>query len=299
MKKGLSYIFAAYILWGFFPIFFKLLQTVPAIQIMTHRVTWSFVFLLLIVIYRKEFKQLVKSINKKTLLTYGLAGILLSLNWLTYIWGINAGYVVEAALGYFINPLVSVVLGVVFLHEKLRGLQWVPVVLATIGVIYLTIEHGTLPWIALVLAFTFGIYGLIKKLVKLSSVHGLTIETGVVLIPAVIYLIFMETNGTGAFIHDGWLISILLMVSGVITAIPLILFAAGATVVPLSTIGIIQYIMPTMQFLIGVFIYHEPFNSAQLIGYSLVWIALIFFTMEDILHRRRVNHIQQSFETSR
>jgi len=290
MKQGLFYVFTAYAMWGFFPIYFKFLKEAPAIQIMPHRVTWSFFFLLFLIAVRKEFPAILKSITKKTVITYTIAGILLATNWLTYVWGVNAGFVVETSLGYFINPLVSVVLGVVFLKEKLRPLQWVPVALATIGVIYLTIDHGSLPWIALVLAFTFGTYGLIKKIAPLPSIHGLTIETGVLFLPAIAYLLLVEVNGTGAFGHASTLTTILLALSGIITAIPLLFFASGAPKVPLSTIGIVQYIAPTIQFLIGVFIYDEPFTRGQLIGFGIVWTALIIFTVEGLTNGYRHNH---------
>lgn len=291
MKKGLIFVFLAYTLWGFFPIYFKFLHEAPALQIMAHRVTWSFIFLVFLIALRKEFSQILKSFTKKIILTYTIAGILLAINWLTYVWGVNAGFVVETSLGYFINPLVSVVLGVVFLKEKLRNLQWIPVVLATIGVIYLAIDHGSLPWIALVLASTFGTYGLIKKIAPLPSIHGLTVETGAILIPAVLFLLFVQFNGTAAFGHSSPQTTFLLALSGIITAIPLILFASGAPKVPLTTIGILQYIAPTIQFLIGVFIYDEPFTTGKLIGFSIVWIALIIFTVEGLSNGYRRNHV--------
>jgi chloramphenicol-sensitive protein RarD len=296
MKKGLIYVFSAYALWGFFPIYFKFLHEVPAIQIMAHRVTWSFIFLIFLIALRKEFSQILKSLTKKIVLTYTIAGTLLAINWLTYVWGVNAGFVVETSLGYFINPLVSVVLGVVFLKEKLRNLQWIPVVLAAIGVIYLAIDHGSLPWIALVLASTFGTYGLFKKMAPLPSIHGLTIETGAILIPAVIFLLFVQFNGTAAFGHASPQTTFLLALSGIITAIPLIFFASGAPKVPLTTIGILQYIAPTIQFLIGIFIYDEPFTSGQLIGFGIVWIALIIFTIEGLMNGYRSNHMLKPAE---
>ncbi len=284
MKKNLIYVFISYVLWGFFPIYFKLLHEAPALQIMAHRVTWSFIFLIFLVVIRKEFYKILKSLNKKIIITYSIAGILLAINWLTYVWGVNAGFVVEASLGYFINPLLSVVLGVLLLKEKLRKLQWLPVILAAIGLVYLTIDHGSLPWIALVLALTFGSYGLIKKIAPLPSINGLTIETAAVLVPALAYLVFVEFNGTAVFGHASLRTTLLLALSGVITAIPLIFFAAGAPKVPLVTIGILQYIAPTIQFLIGIFIYHEPFSRGQLIGFSIVWIALVIFTIEGLMN---------------
>ncbi len=296
MKKGLFFVFSAYALWGFFPIYFKFLHEAPALQIMAHRVTWSFIFLIFLIALRKEFSQVLKSLTKKIILTYTIAGTLLAINWLTYVWGVNAGFVVETSLGYFINPLVSVVLGVVFLKEKLRNLQWIPVVLAAIGVIYLAIDHGSLPWIALVLASTFGTYGLFKKIAPLPSIHGLTIETGAVLIPAVLFLLFVEFNGNAAFGHASPQTTLLLALSGIITAIPLIFFASGAPKVPLTTIGILQYIAPTIQFLIGVFIYDEPFTNGQLVGFGIVWLALIIFTVEGLTNSYRGNHALKPIE---
>lgn len=280
------YVFLAYAMWGFFPIYFKLLNEAPALQIMTHRVTWSFVFLFLLVVLRKELRILITKLNKKILLIYMIAGVLLAGNWFTYVWGVNAGYVIETSLGYFINPLVSVVLGMVFLKEKLRPLQWVPIILATAGVIYLTISYGSLPWIALVLAFSFGFYGLIKKIAPLPSLQGLTIETAAVFLPAFGFLLFSEFNHSGAFGHINPTVTFLLALSGVVTAIPLILFASGTPKVPLITVGILQYVAPTIQFLIGVFLYHEPFTQGRLIGFSLIWLALVIFTYEGLSTRR-------------
>lgn len=296
MKKGLIFVFSAYALWGFFPIYFKFLHEAPALQIMAHRVTWSFIFLIFLIALRNEFSQILKSLTKKIILTYTIAGTLLAINWLTYVWGVNAGFVVETSLGYFINPLVSVVLGVVFLKEKLRNFQWIPVVLAAIGVIYLAIDHGSLPWIALVLASTFGTYGLFKKIAPLPSIHGLTVETGAVLIPALLFLLFVEINGTAAFGHASSQTTFLLVLSGIITAIPLIFFASGAPKVPLTTIGILQYIAPTIQFLIGIFIYDEPFTSGQLVGFGIIWIALIIFTVEGLMNGYRSNHVLKPIE---
>ena len=286
-KKGLIYVFGAYAIWGFFPIYFKLLQAVPAIQIVAHRISWSFIILLILVSLKGQLKNIRTLLNPRIILLYLAAGILLSINWLTYVWGVNAGFVIETSLGYFINPLVSVLLGVLILHEKLRPLQWLPVALAAIGVTYLTIQHGSLPWIALVLAFSFGIYGLLKKIAPLKSLPGLTIETAGVFIPALAFLIISEIQHTGAFGHINAVTTFLLVLSGLVTAIPLILFASGAPLVPLSTIGILQYIAPTLQFLIGVFIYNEPFSYHQLIGFAIIWLALIIFSIEGLNSRKR------------
>lgn len=290
MKKGVISVFFAYVIWGFFPIYFKLLHDAPAIQIMTHRVTWSFIFLFILVSLRKEVGLIIGRLNKKIILIYLAAGLLLSINWLTYVWGVNAGFVVETSLGYFINPLVSVSLGMIFLRERLRPLQWVPVGLAAIGVIYLTILHGSLPWIALVLAFSFGFYGLFKKIAPLPSIQGVTLETAAIFIPALAFLLFSEFSGIGIFGHSSALTSILLALSGIVTAIPLILFATGAPLVTLSTIGLLQYVAPTIQFLIGVFLFGEPFSQHQLLGFSIIWLALLIFSVEGYMARRKTIH---------
>lgn len=287
MKKGLLSVFVAYAMWGFFPIYFKLLQVVPAAQIMAHRVAWSFLMLILIVLLRNKLPGLLHKLTVRIVILYFSAGAILALNWFTYVWGVNAGYIIETSLGYFINPLVSVLLGVVILKERLRPLQWVPVGMAAIGVTYLTIEHGSLPWIAMVLAISFGIYGFLKKIAPLPSIEGLSLETAGVFLPALGFILFHEFRGTGAFGHINNTTTILLAVSGIVTAIPLIFFAAGAPKVPLTTIGILQYIAPTLQFLIGVLVYKEPFNSHQFIGFSIVWLALIFYSIESLNAMRK------------
>ncbi len=287
MKKGILFALTAYLLWGFYPLYFKLLESVPAAQIIGHRIFWSFVVLSLVVLLRREIGSLVKSVNRRILAVYCGAGILLTINWGTYVWAVNSGHVVESSLGYFINPLVSVLLGVVFLREKLRTLQWVPVALAAASVTYLTISLGQLPWISLVLAITFGLYGLVKKVAPLNSLHGLTLETAAVFLPAVGFLLFEEFRGVGSFAHAGAGISLLLVLAGPVTVIPLIFFASGARRIPLSTVGILQYVSPTMQFLIGVLIYREPFDIHHLIGFSITWLALIIFTVEGLLNQRR------------
>ncbi len=219
MNKGVLSGIAAYLIWGFFPIYLKALLVVPALQIMLHRVVWAFVFVTLVVILRKRWPGIRKSLrNPRVILTYTMTAILLSANWLIYIYGINSGQVVETSLGYFINPLLSVALGVIILHERLRPMQWLPVGLAGLGVLYLTLQYGTLPWIALALAFSFGMYGLIKKIAPLGSVDSLFVETGIIFLPALFYIFFSENQGTGAFGHQGWQISVLLVFSGVVTA---------------------------------------------------------------------------------
>ncbi len=287
MKKGMWYGIVAYVLWGLFPIYWKSLHDIPALQLLGHRIGWSFLLLVIFIVVTKQWNAFrAVAFNPKTLSIYTLAGVLLSLNWLIYVWGVNAGFIIETSLGYFINPLLSVLFGVIFLRERLRPMQWAPVIIAAIGVTYLTIIHGSLPWIALSLAFSFGLYGLVKKLSPLGSVFGLTLETGIVFPVALIYLLVVQANGTGGFLHDGPVVDLLLIGAGVVTTIPLLMFASAAKEIPLSMIGILQYFAPTIQFLIGVFIYHETFDTGRLIGFSIVWVALIVFWVENFLANR-------------
>lgn len=287
MNKGILYGIGAYALWGFFPIYWKLLHDVPALEVIGHRIGWSFIMLLIYIVFRGQWRALrASAVNWRTLGIYSIAAVLLGVNWLVYVWGINAGFIVETSLGYFINPLLSVLLGVVFLRERLRPMQWMPVGIAAIGVTYLTFIYGRLPWIALSLALSFGFYGLVKKLSPLGSLYGLTLETGILFPIAVIYLIILEFNGSGAFFHDGSFIDVLLIGAGLVTTIPLLMFASAAKQIPLTIVGLLQYIAPTIQFLIGVFLYKEPFDQAHLIGFAIVWVALIIFAVEGYFARR-------------
>jgi chloramphenicol-sensitive protein RarD len=287
MNRGIWNGLGAYLLWGFFPIYWKLLHEVSALQLIGHRISWSFILLIAVILLTRQWTEFRSAaLIPKVIGIYALAGVLLSINWLIYVWGVNSGFIVETSLGYFINPLVSVLLGVVFLHERLRGMQWVAVGLAAAGVTYLTLTYGRLPWIALSLAVSFGIYGLAKKLAPLGSLYGLTLETALVFPMALIYLAFLQSNGMAAFLNRGVLTDILLISTGVVTSIPLLMFASAARQIPLTMIGLLQYIAPTLQFLIGVFLYHEPFDQSRLIGFSLVWLALIIFWVENYLTNR-------------
>lgn len=286
MNKGVLSGIAAYVLWGFFPIYWKLLHDVSPLQVIGHRIGWSFILLLIYILLTNRWQEFRSALNLRTIGTYSIAAVLLSLNWLIYVWGVNAGFIVETSLGYFINPLLSVLLGVLFLHERLRPLQWVPVGLAALGVIYLTGVYGRLPWIALSLAFTFGFYGFVKKLSPLGSLYGLALETGIVFPVALIYLVFVDVSGSGAFLRDSALIDSLLVGAGLVTTVPLLLFASAAKQIPLTIVGMLQYIAPTLQFLIGVFLYKEPFDLAHFIGFAIVWVALIIFAVESYISNR-------------
>ena len=287
MNKGIWYAIGAYASWGLFPIYWKLLHHVPALQLIGHRIIWSFFALIIIILCIRQWAGFRSTMFTVSVLrVYCIAAVLIGINWLTYVWAVNACHIVETSLGYFINPLLSVLMGVLFLHEHLRPRQWISIGLAAAGVLFLAIVHGSIPWIALTLAFSFAFYGLVKKTAPLGSLYGLTLETGMLFLPALFYLYISDVNGTGAFLHTGTTADILLAGAGIVTTIPLLMFASAARRIPLSQIGILQYITPTLQFLIGVFIYHESFTFIQFVGYAIVWLALILFGMESFFAYR-------------
>ena len=290
MKKGIWYALGAYATWGLFPIYWKLLAGIPAMQLLGHRIFWSFLLLFCIVLIARQVKVFKAALNWRVLVTYSAAAVLIAINWLTYVWAVGAGFIVESSLGYFINPLLCVLLGVVFLHERLRPLQWFPIGLAATGVLYLTFAYGSLPWVALTLAITFGFYGLVKKTAPLGALHGLTLETGILFLPALGFLLFSEFFGAGAFMHSSSLIDLMLFGAGLVTVVPLLMFASATQRIPLTMIGVLQYVTPTMQFLLGVLIFKEPFDHHRLIGFGIVWGALILFGAEGVLaqHRSKV-----------
>lgn len=288
MNKGMLLALGSYLLWGFLPLYMKALHTVGSLEILSHRVVWSLVLLALILAYRQQWRWLGQAFRQpKILLTFLTTATLLSINWLTYIWAVQHHHIIDTSLGYFMNPLVSVLLGVVLLQERLRQWQIVAVGVATCGVLVLTVIAGIIPWVALTLAVSFGGYGLLRKTAPLNSLEGLSLETILLFVPALLFLVQQERLGTGAFIHAGPLTTLLLIFTGVITAVPLLLFAAGARLIPLSTLGILQYFAPTIQFFIGVFLYGEVLTPERMIGFSLIWLALAAFSLEGFLERRR------------
>ncbi len=290
MKPGTLAALIAYILWGLLPVYWKAVEHVPAQEILSHRIVWSLVVTLGLLVLRRQWAWLKQAARQpKSLLPYGGAAALLTINWFVYIWANNNGHIVEASLGYFINPLVNVLLGVLFLRERMRAWQWVAVGLAFIGVSYLALNFGQAPWIALTLAFSFGFYGLIHKTGTLESVQGLNVETALMFLPAFGYLAYLASRGVGAFGQASVGATLLLGLAGFVTAIPLILFAYGARRVQLTTLGVLQYFAPTLQFLLGVVVYGESFTQARLIGFSLIWVALLLYTAEGIITQRR-NH---------
>jgi chloramphenicol-sensitive protein RarD len=281
MKKGYWYGVAAYGLWGLFPVYFKWLKHVPSLEVVGHRVLWSCVLLGFVILASRQWRGFrAHALTLKSAGLYSVAAALIGANWLIWVWAVNSGYIVEASLGYFITPLLNVFLGVVFLRERLRPWQWVSIGMATIGVLYLTVAHGSLPWIALGLAFAFALYGLVKKLAPLSSLHGLTLETAILFLPALLYLVVVDRMGDGAFYHTDLMTDLLLIGAGLVTTVPLLLFASAARSIPLSGLGVLQYIAPTLQFLLGVWVYGEPFTRTQLVGFAIVWAALVVFVIE-------------------
>lgn len=287
MQPGILMAAGAYISWGLLPVYWKLLGHVPTAQLLSHRIAWSFVTLAVFLGLIGRLRPLCGRLSPEVRRCYVLASLLIGVNWFIYVWSVNAGYIVEASLGYFITPLLSVLLGVFFLRERLRGLQWAPLALAAAGVVYLAFDYGRLPWIALVLASTFSLYGLVKKRAPLPAFEGLTLETALLLPPALAWLAWSEFDGKGVFLHAGTISDLLLIGAGAVTTAPLALFAAAAQRIPLSMIGILQYIAPTIQFLLGVFMYHEPFTRTQLAGFSMVWAAVALFLLERWRFARR------------
>lgn len=287
MNKGIWFGIGAYVMWGLFPIYWKWLQQVPALQLLSHRIVWSFITLLITIFLLHQwgtFRSV--ALKRRVLRIYLLAAILIGFNWGLYVWAVNAGFILETSLGYFINPLLNVLVGVIVLHERLRPLQWVAIGLAAVGVLYLAVVYGSLPWIALGLAFSFSFYGFVKKKAPLGSLYGLTIETGALFIPAVLYLMFSDFNGTGAFLHEGLRADLLMIGAGLVTTIPLLMFSSAAQRIPFSWVGILQYISPSLQFLIGALIYKETLSPARFIGYCIVWVALLAIGVDGLRARR-------------
>lgn len=288
VNRGILLGAAAYTLWGLLPVYWKALQAVPAQQILANRMVWSLGFVLFILAVRRQWSWLGPTLrNSRVVGIYAITAVLLSVNWFVYIWAVNAGFVVETSLGYFINPLFNVLLGVLFLKEKLRPGQVIALSLAAGGVAYLTYSYGAFPWIAMTLAVTFGIYGLIRKTASLESTQALALETGVMFLPAMAYLLFVQANGTGALGNIDPRTTLLLVGAGVATGLPLLLFGAAARRITLTNLGLLQYIAPTLQFMLGVFVYKEPFSRQQLVGFGLIWVALFIYTLEGLRRSRR------------
>jgi len=288
-RRGLAITAFTFTLWGLVPVYWHLLQAVPSQQIIAHRIIWSTVLVvawLLLSAGTGWWKQI--AAQKRALPTLALSSVAIAFNWGLYIWAINAGHVIETSLGYFINPLVSVVLGVVVLKERLRGLQWLAVGCAALGVAWLTYDAGTPPWIALGLACSFGLYGLLRKLVSVDPVAGLGVESLYLFLPAIGFAVWSENgHGGGFFSGWGWKNDALLILGGAVTALPLIGFAYGVKRIPLSLVGILQYIAPSLGLLLGVFFFREPFDTAKAIGFAAIWTGLLLFIGDSVRRSRR------------
>lgn len=281
LKIGIVYTAGAYISWGVLPLYWKLLKEVPAFEILAHRVLWSFIFMIIIVSLLKKWPHLKNETNTiirdwRKLTIIVAASVLISINWFAYIWAVNSNHILDASLGYYINPLVSVILGIIVLKERLNIWQVIAFLLAMIGVANQTIAFGSVPWVAIILALSFGLYGLLKKLVPLGTLLGLTIETLIVSPIALFYIMNLQITQTGAFNLS--LIGYLLIGGGIMTAIPLMLFASGAKRIPLSMVGFLQYLAPTIMLILGVFLFDETFTPVHFISFSFIWLALTIYS---------------------
>ncbi|MFC2103332.1 EamA family transporter RarD [Bacteroidota bacterium] len=291
---GILFAVSAYVFWGLHPVYWKQLQHVPSVEIVSHRIFWSLVFFIIVISFRKGWIGLKTKIGickNKTILI--VPAILIGSNWALYIWAVNAGYIIETSLGYFICPLISVMLGIFFLSEKLRKLQWFAVLLAVSGVLFMTIIYGQFPWISLYLALSWGTYGLLRKKSPLNSVEGLTFEAFILVVPAAGYLIYLLATGNSSFtsnIHT----SLLLIGAGVTSGLPLLVFIAGARLINLSLIGILQYIYPTLIFIAGAFIYGEVLSEAKMIGFIFIWIALAVYSADSTVLFKRKKIVTES-----
>jgi chloramphenicol-sensitive protein RarD len=283
LNPGVVYAALAFLWWGLFPLYFRIVTTVPAPQILAHRVMWCLVFLAAILTVRRQWGWLRQVLRQpRVLAAFVASALLIGANWLAYIWAVNHGHVLEASLGYFITPMVNVLLGVTLLHERLRRAQWLALVIATAGVLWLTVQAGRPPWIALSLAITFGSYGLLRKIAVLGALEGLTLET-MLLAPLALLVLGMATlDGSARFPAPDALTDVWLMALGPITAIPLLLFAAAARRLSMATLGIVQYLGPSIQFLLGVWVFNEPFSSGRLIGFGGIWLALLIYTLDGL-----------------
>jgi chloramphenicol-sensitive protein RarD len=283
LEIGIWYAAFAYIFWGILPLYWKLLEKIPAVEILAHRIVWSFVFIICLLAVYKKWDLLLRNIkeiiqSRVQFFAVLASSILISTNWLVCIWAVNSDHIIETSLGYYINPLISVLLGMLFLKEKLSFWQFVSFALATVGVVILTIQYGQFPWIALTLAISFGLYGLTKKVTKLDSMIGLTFETMIVVPLAFVYLIFLAGKGNGSF-GTSLSTTLLLIGAGVATALPLLWFAQGAKRIPLSMVGFLQYIAPSISLLLGIFVYHEHFSKTHFVSFLFIWTALTLFSL--------------------
>jgi chloramphenicol-sensitive protein RarD len=288
--KGLLAAAASFVIWGALPLYLKPIHELPSFQIIAHRIAWACVLVLIWLAVRGDLGDLRKLFSNRTVLgRLVLSALLVTVNWTGYVWAVGHGRVLEASLGYFINPLANVLLGVVFLRERLNIAQWTAVGIATAAVLYISIAAGATPWIALTVATSFSLYGLIRKVIHVEALQGLAVETIVLMPFALGYLLWCESNGTGAFGHSSLGVNALLVGCGLITAVPLFLFALGTRLIPYSTVGLLLYITPSLQLLCGIYLYHEPFAGARAFGFALTWLALLIYAGDGVwrAHRSR------------
>ncbi|WP_152656941.1 EamA family transporter RarD [Oceanobacillus sp. CFH 90083] len=299
IQQGAVITFIAYLLWGIFPIYWKLLEHIPAGEVLAHRIVWSLIFMIVLVLVTGNWRHLIETVHllkkdRKKTLAVVTASIVISINWFLFIFSVQHGHVLQASLGYYINPLISILLAVFVLKEKTSKGQILSFILAGFGVLYLTLSYGVFPWISLLLAMSFGFYGLIKKTLNLHAMYGLTIETLVIAPVALLYLIFVPAEQSFTFSPLFVPDNLLLIGSGVVTAVPLLLFAAGAKRIPLAMVGFLQYVAPTIMFFLGVFLYNETFTVHHMITFALIWIALVIYMASiyrDTPRRKRRKNI--------
>ena len=286
-RRGFWFGFGAYFLWGIFPLYFPLLEPTGAVEVLAQRILWSLVFVGALLLIGRGWSRVRAIVAEPRRLRLVAAGsVLIAINWGVFIWSVLNGHVLETSLGYFINPLILIFLGVALMGERLRRVQWLAIGLAAIAVVQLTVDYGRPPWIALTLAFSFGTYGLMKKKAGVGAVEGLALETVILAPLALGYMAWAEVDGTAVFGHDGVLNMLLLAGSGVITAVPLLLFGGAATRIPMTTLGLLQYIAPTMHFFLGIVVFGETMTTGRWLGFILVWLALAILTAESMLHHR-------------
>ena len=291
-RSGLLAGFAAFITWGLVPVYWKLLKTVPATEILAHRFVWTMLFLILLLSWQRRWREVREAAHSRRAMLYCLtSGASIAINWFLFIWAVNAGHIIETSLGYFMTPLVNVLFGAIFLRERLTRWQLISVFLATIGVLNLTIGYGRFPWIALSLCFSFGLYGLLRKKSGTRPVPGLFFETIAIVPIAIVYLFVLKSRGAIIFGQNSWL-TFLLVISGIVTGLPLVWFGHAARHLRLTTVGFLQYLAPTCTFFLGVFLYHETFTRAHLLTFIMIWIALAIFTIEAIWRWRSVRERQ-------
>lgn len=291
---GVVYAIAAYMLWGILPIYWKLINSIFSIEILANRIVWAFVFTIVIIGVTKQWEELRRiAKDKKQMFYIFIASILIAVNWGLYIWAVNSDRIVDASLGYYINPLFAVALGVMVFKEKINLWQGIALSTALIGVIIKTMQYGKIPWISLGLAVSFGLYGAMKKLVRTNSIVGLTLETIMITPIAAAYIAWRQFSGVGAFGREGALVTLLLIGSGAVTAVPLLLFSSGARRLPLSVLGLTQYISPTISLLIGIFVYHEGFTNIDMISFCFIWAALAIYSFSQVSLAKRLKAAEQ------